>query len=155
MSFSSMMLLNDLSKLDSSVRYLNLTLESPKSKFEVPWRLQWKFELKPFFIITLSSTAVKGNFLLVHVRHSHSHLSFWQHFLCIGEKQDYLFLLQTCCCLQVVVFILLLISVISLLISFLGLPFLIKILCNCVLLTSWNEIMSFQHILQYLFFLIF
>ena len=27
--------LNDLSRLDSSVRYLNLNLESPTSKFEV------------------------------------------------------------------------------------------------------------------------
>ena len=75
-SFSSMMSLNDLSRLDSSVRYLNLNLESHTLEFEVVWHLEWKFELKPFFIISLLSTVVKGNFMLVHVRHSHLHLSF-------------------------------------------------------------------------------
>ena len=47
-SFSSMLLLNDLLKLDSSEKYLNLNFKSPKSKFEVAWHLQWKFEIKPF-----------------------------------------------------------------------------------------------------------
>ena len=120
--------------------------------------MQWKLELKLCFIISLSSTIVKRNFLLVCVRHSHSHLSFpiscispsfsLQYFLCTGEKQVLstilFFLLQT---LQI--FFLLLISAISLLISFLGLPLLIKILCSCVLLTSWNGNMSFVHVLQY------
>ena len=143
-----MLLLNDLSKLDSSDRYLNLNFESPKSKCEVVWHLQWKFELKHFYITSLSLTVMKGNFSLVHVRHSHHHVSFpisciplhcnLRHFLCIGGKQVLqrthfliilFFLLQT---LQVAVFILLLISVISLFISFLGFPLLIKILCSCV-----------------------
>ena len=116
-------------------------------------------------MICLFSTAVKGNFLLGHDRHSHPHLFFpisfispnfsQQHFICTGEKQVLLraplliilfFLLQT---LQVVVFILLLISVTSMLISFLVLPLLIKTLCICVLLISWNGNMSFVHVLQY------
>ena len=127
--------------------------------------MQWKFEFKLFFIISLSSTVVKGNLPLVHVGHSHPHLSSTiscislrfnlQHFLCIGEKQVLqstilliilFFLLQT---LQVVVFILLFIFEISLFVSFLGLPLLIKTLCSCVSLTSWNGNMSFVHVLQY------
>ena len=33
--YNDVIKLNDLSRLDSSVRYLNLNLESPTSKFEV------------------------------------------------------------------------------------------------------------------------
>ena len=79
-----------------------------------------------------------------------------QHLLCIGERQVLqrtpllivlFFLLQI---LRVVIFILLLVSEISLLILSLGLPpWLESYVVSCVLLTSWNETMSFVHVIQY------
>ena len=94
-----MMLLN-ISKLDSSVRYLNQNLsiakfESLKSKFEVISHLQWKFELyKSVFYDFLVFCCSERKLFTVHVRHSYTHLSFLiscisvsfslQHFLCNG-----------------------------------------------------------------------
>ena len=137
---------------------------SPKSNFFL--HLQCKFELKPFVIISLSSTAVKIKFVLVYVRYFHLHLSLpipcislslsLQHLLCIGEKQVlqrtalliFLFILSQI--LRVVLVILLLVSEISLLILFLGLPpWLESYVVSCVLLTSWNGSTSFFHIIQY------
>ena len=89
--YNDVIKLNDLSRLDSSVRYLNLNLESPTSKFEVVWYLRWNFELKSFFVIFFSSTAMKGTFMLVYISHSHLHLSFL--LSCISAS----FSLKYCC----------------------------------------------------------